>query len=138
MLRATPDGLRERFVSVSMGKFHALNLSTSGRVFSWGCAGENSHVRVTTVAGNCLQRHTHADASYLIRRLNLDGAIPVLRGAAWWPPQLDSCRPRGRRAIAAASDFIVQTVMENADKRVDAERWMQRDGCREMDQRFIP
>ena len=42
LLSATPDGLRERFVCVTMGKFHALSLSTSGRVFSWGWAGDGA------------------------------------------------------------------------------------------------
>ena len=91
----------------------ALVASASGCNPQQPAASKIRVVGVTTVAGNGPQRHTHEDASYLMRRLNL--SIPVLRGAAWWPPPLDSWRPRGK---SAASDFIVKTVLQNADKRV--------------------
>jgi len=71
------------------------------------------YITLAQVAGNGPQRHTYADASYVCRRLNL--SLPVLRGAAWWPPSTDSIRPRGR---TEASDFIVTTVMRASPKTI--------------------
>jgi inosine-uridine nucleoside N-ribohydrolase len=81
-----------------------------------GCRPAESKVNilgVTTVAGNALQRHTFADALHISQRVNR--SLPVLQGAAWWPPFATSWRPRGP---SAASRFIVQTVLKEAPNSV--------------------
>jgi hypothetical protein len=78
-----------------------------------GCRSSSkfSIAGITTVAGNGPQRHTFADAAYITRRLNL--SVPVVRGAAWWPPGLDSWRSQANRR-SEASAFIVKTVLNSA------------------------
>ena len=74
---------------------------------------------ITTCAGNAPQRHTFADASFLVRRLNLPShtnqRIPVVQGASWWPPFASTWRSR---TPTDASRFIVETVMDSPPRSV--------------------